>query len=65
MNLGYQIELLKRIKEPARNIVNKYTIVDDEIAEVIKYARQKSHPDNGGKQEDFLKYNELYKKYVK
>ena len=34
----------------------------EEVKEAIKYARNKSHPDNGGNQADFIKFNNLYKK---
>lgn len=42
--------------------VNKPTpITDKDILEAVKYAAIKSHPDNGGKSEDFQKFNKLYK----
>lgn len=44
---------------------NSSNIADSDIIEAIKYARQKAHPDNGGNNEDFMKFNELYKKYAK
>ena len=33
----------------------------DSVKEAVHYAMQKSHPDNGGKQEDFIKFQKLYK----
>ena len=30
--------------------------------DAVKLAMKVSHPDNGGKQEDFIKYNEVYQK---
>ena len=37
-------------------------IYSDSVKEAVHYALLKSHPDNGGKQEDFIKFRELYKK---
>lgn len=39
--------------------------VDGDVKKAIKYAMAQSHPDKGGKQEDFLLFHGLYKKYVK
>lgn len=39
--------------------------VNAEIKQAVKYARDKSHPDNGGRKEDFVRYQELYKKICK
>ena len=36
-----------------------------EIQEAIHYAMLKSHPDNGGKQEDFIKFRNLYERVKK
>lgn len=33
-----------------------------EIEEAVHYAMVKAHPDNGGKQEDFIKYRNLYER---
>lgn len=42
--------------------LNKPTsIPDKDILEAVKYAAIKSHPDNGGKSEEFQKFNKLYK----
>lgn len=35
-------------------------LYSDDILSVVKYAMQKSHPDNGGKTEDFIKFKKLY-----
>ena len=35
---------------------------DQDMVEAVKYAMKKAHPDNGGKQEDFIKFNNLYNK---
>lgn len=36
-----------------------------QILEAVKYAVIKSHPDNGGNTEDFIRFNECYKKLRK
>lgn len=40
----------------------KSPIKNDDIVSAVKYAMKKAHPDNGGKQEDFIKFNNLYNK---
>lgn len=35
-------------------------LYSDDILSAVKYAMQKSHPDNGGKTEDFIKFKKLY-----
>ena len=39
--------------------------IDDDIKDAIKYARDKSHPDNGGLDEDFIKFHQLYQRMCK
>lgn len=41
---------------------NEKDIYDDSVKEAVRYAMLKSHPDNGGRKEDFIKFRELYKK---
>ena len=36
--------------------------LDDDIKEAVKYARDKSHQDNGGLNEDFIKFHKLYQR---
>lgn len=49
-------------KNKLENILKKREInIDDDIKKAIKYARDKSHPDNGGRNEDFIKFQNLYK----
>ena len=36
-----------------------------EVKETVKYAMIKSHPDNGGKQEDFIKFKKCYENICK
>lgn len=38
---------------------NKITVPDGAL-EAVRYAMNKSHPDNGGKHEDFIKFRKLY-----
>lgn len=45
-----------------RGGLQKTPIKDDDIVYAVKYAMKKAHPDNGGKQEDFIKFNNLYNK---
>jgi hypothetical protein len=33
-----------------------------DIKEAVHYAMIKAHPDNGGKQEDFVKFRKLYER---
>lgn len=42
--------------------LNKY---DDEIKDAITYAMKRSHPDNGGCKDDFIRFNKLYEKICK
>lgn len=39
--------------------------VNDDIKDAIKYARDKSHPDNGGSDDDFIKFHKLYQRICK
>lgn len=41
------------------------TEIYDDIKEAIKYARDKSHPDNGGLDSDFIKFHKLYQRICK
>ena len=34
--------------------------IPERMIEAVKYAMNKSHPDNGEKQEDFIKFRKLY-----
>ena len=49
--------LLKSMYKPSSK-----PVTDKEMMDAVKYAMKASHPDNGGKQEDFIKFNALYKK---
>lgn len=41
---------------------SKSTPASPEILETVHYAMIKAHPDNGGKQEDFIKFRKLYER---
>ena len=44
----------------------KYNIdCNEDILDAVKLAMKVSHPDNGGNQEDFIKYREVYLKLTK
>lgn len=55
--LRLQQELSRlRLGYSQRNTANQ----SEEIKAAIKYAMIKSHPDNGGSQNDFIKFRKLY-----
>lgn len=62
---SYQSVLLYQRNSASTNMKQNTTAVDKDTIEAIKYARQKSHPDNGGNADDFQKFNELYNRYCK
>lgn len=41
---------------------NRPTEIPKGTIDAVKLAMKVSHPDNGGSNEDFIKYNEVYKK---
>lgn len=45
--------------------VYRNAIIPNGVLDAVKIAMKVSHPDNGGKTADFIKYNELYKKLSK
>ena len=38
---------------------------EPQMKEMLKFARDLSHPDRGGSHERFIRYNEFYRSYVK
>lgn len=46
-------------------VVYRTAAMPDGVLDAVKIAMKVSHPDNGGKAADFIKYNELYKKLSK
>ena len=46
-------------------VVYRNAAMPDGVLDAVKIAMKVSHPDNGGKTADFIKYNELYKKLSK
>lgn len=60
------IQFLSRELSVYRNSNSKsYNKYDDEVKDAITYAMKKSHPDNGGCEEDFIRFNKLYEKICK
>lgn len=67
-------ELMFQYKKEAERYEKKYinatirpnvsNVYNQEILEAVKYARIKSHPDNGGTMDDFVKFNECYNKLI-
>lgn len=52
-----------RYKNIALSIDNQYTTeADADILYAVKYAMKHAHPDKGGKQEDFIRFNEMYRR---
>lgn len=41
-------------------IANQRILIPEGTLEAVKYAMNKSHPDNGGKTEDFIKFRKIY-----
>lgn len=39
---------------------NNKSVADKDLLYAVKYAMKMAHPDNGGKQENFVKFNNLY-----
>ena len=35
------------------------------VLDALKYARKRSHPDNGGSNQEFKKYNKIYEDFLK
>lgn len=76
INLKMEVEELKRQNEIQRfkysSIYREYVRLlmepgtlkstTSDIKEAVHYAMIKAHPDNGGKQEDFVKFRKLYER---
>ena len=58
------IQQLRVSKGGTKRIIyrSKTTNIPKGTIDAVKLAMKVSHPDNGGKQEDFIKYNEVYQK---
>lgn len=52
----------KCIKLEMQNKINMFNTSDiaPDIKNAVYYAMKKSHPDNGGKEEDFIKFKKLH-----
>lgn len=62
IELRYQLNKMAINQSAKANFNNKTTYTNKEMVEAVKYAMKAAHPDNGGKQEDFIKFNALYNK---
>lgn len=76
ISLKIEIDDLKRQREIQRlnysNVYREYVKllmkpdiskpITPDIEEAVRYAMVKSHPDNGGKSEDFVKFRKLYER---
>lgn len=62
-SLEYENNILKNYKSffetSYKAASHKY---DSNVKEAVKYAMKKAHPDNGGNNEEFNKFRELYNK---
>lgn len=62
-SLEYENNILKNYKSffetSYKAASHKY---DSDVKEAVKYAMKKAHPDNGGNNEEFNKFRELYNK---
>lgn len=52
-------------KKGGQKIIYQTAGMPDGVLDAVRIAMKVSHPDNGGKTADFIKYNELYKKLSK
>lgn len=52
-------------KRNGQKIIYQTAGMPDGVLDAVRIAMKVSHPDNGGKTADFIKYNELYKKLSK
>lgn len=57
-DLDYQKEIAEKYKSIIRKLEPK--ISPEETIEIARYAMVKSHPDNGGKAEEFIKFKKCY-----
>lgn len=68
IHLNMKISILESTNEVLSENANRKDntfLINAEIKQAVKYARDKSHPDNGGKKEDFVLYQKLYEKICK
>ena len=56
-------DLLDTCKELRYKMNNHMTpMCNDDMLYAVKYVMKHAHPDHGGKQEDFIRFNEMYKR---
>ncbi len=58
------LQQLRASKGGGERIVyrNRPTEIPKGTIDAVRFAMKVSHPDNGGKEEDFIKYSEVYQK---
>ena len=60
------LERIAYLEHSLKRKSKKYNIdCNEDILDAVKLAMKVSHPDNGGNQEDFIKYREVYLKLTK
>ena len=57
--LSRQLELIRYENTPSPTIVKK------DMKDAVFYAMKKSHPDNGGRQEDFIRFKKCYEELTR
>ena len=60
MTNKYNILMKQYSKEATQKVIYKTVNNSSDVKEAIRYAMVKAHPDNGGKEEDFIKFRKLY-----
>lgn len=48
-----------------RSHISEINTFTPEILDALKYARKRSHPDNGGSDQEFKKYNKIYEDFLR
>ena len=61
-SLMYDYEYLQRVQKFSMPKAGKPTEIPKGTIDAVKLAMKVSHPDNGGNQDDFIKYREVYQR---
>lgn len=61
-SLMYDYEYLQRVQKFSMPRASKPTEIPKGTIDAVKLAMKVSHPDNGGNQDDFIKYREVYQR---
>jgi hypothetical protein len=67
VQMRHKYFVLQRDNEELKYQLYKYqqkppAASDTDVLYAVKYAMKHAHPDRGGKSEDFIRFNEMYKK---